>query len=55
VCDNALCVVAADFDAKSHKIRRVALPIDDGDAVNKRYMQQSMQILKDRQDEIERK
>ncbi|XP_011878968.1 PREDICTED: uncharacterized protein LOC105568152 [Vollenhovia emeryi] len=36
VRDNALCVVATDFDAKSCKIRRVALPVDDDDAVNKR-------------------
>jgi hypothetical protein len=55
VRDNALCVVATDFDAKSRKIRRVALPVDDGDVANKRYVEQSMQILKDRQDEIERK
>jgi len=55
VRDNALCVVAVNFDAKSRKIWRVALPIDDGDAANKRYVQQSMQILKDRQDEIEKK
>ena len=53
--DNALCMVNVNFDAKSHKIRHVALPVDDGDAANKRYVQQSMQILKDRQDEIERK
>jgi len=55
VSDNALCVVTVDFDAKSRKIRRVALLIDDNDAANKRYVQQSMQILKDRPDEIERK
>jgi len=55
VRDNTLCVVAVDFNAKSRKIRRVALPIDDGNAANKRYVQQSMQILKDRQDKIERK
>lgn len=48
-------MTAADFDAKSRKIRRVALPVDDGDAVNKRYMQQNVQMLKDRQVEIERK
>lgn len=53
--NNALCMVNANFDAKSHKIRHVALPVDDGDAANKRYVQQSVQILKDHQDEIERK
>jgi len=37
VRDNALCVVATEFDAKSHIIRRVALPVDNGDAAIKRY------------------
>lgn len=53
--NNALCMVNANFDAKSHKIRHVALPVDDGDAANKRYVQQSVQNLKDQQNEIERK
>jgi len=55
VRDNALCMGATDFDAKSRKIRRVALPVDDDDAANKRYVLQSMKILKDRQDKIEKK
>lgn len=55
VRDNALCMVAADFDAKSRKIRRVAPPVDDGDVANKRYVEQNVQILKDRQDEFEKK
>jgi len=49
------CIVAIDFDAKLRKIRRVALPVDDTDAANKRYMQQSVQDLKNRLNEIERK
>jgi len=53
VRDNALYMGAADFDAKSRKIKRVALPVDDDD--NKRYVLQSVKILKDRQDEIEKK
>jgi len=53
VYENALCRVATDFDARLCKIRRVALRVDDD--VNKRFVQQSMQILKDRQDEIEKK
>ena len=53
VRDNALCIVAADFDAKSRKIRRVALPVND--TANKRYVQQSVQDLKDRLNEIEKK
>jgi len=36
------------------KIERVTLPVDDDD-VNKRFVHQSMQILKDRQDETEKK
>jgi len=42
VRDNALCMGAADFDAKSRKIRCVALLVDDDDVVNKRYVLQSM-------------
>jgi len=52
VYENALCRVATDFDAKSCKIRRVALPVDN--VVNKRFVQQNIQILKDRQNEIEK-
>jgi len=43
-----------NFDAKSRKIRCVALPVDD-DVVNKHYVLQSVKILKDRQDEIEKR
>jgi len=53
VYENALCRFATDFDARLCKIRRVALPVDDD--VNKRFVQQRMQILKDWQDEIEKK
>jgi len=53
--ENALCRIATDFDVRLCKIRRVALPVDDDDVVNKQFVQQSMQILKDRQDEIEKK
>jgi len=35
--DNALCMGAVDFDAKSCKIKLVALPVDDDDVANKRY------------------
>jgi len=55
VCDNALCMGAANFEcdfAKSRKIRRVALPVD---VANKRYVLQSTQILKDQQNEIDKK
>jgi len=37
----AITLVATDFGAKLRKIRRVALPVDDGDAANKRYVLQS--------------
>jgi len=53
--DNALYMVTIDFDAKSRKIRRVALSVDDSDVANKRYVLQSVQILKNWQDEIEKK
>ncbi|XP_072761218.1 uncharacterized protein [Anoplolepis gracilipes] len=36
VRDNALCLTSAGFDARLRKIRRVAQPEDDNDAVNKR-------------------
>jgi len=54
VYENALCRVATDFDATSCKIRRVALLVDDDDVVNKRFVQQNIQILKNGQDEIEK-
>jgi len=54
VYKNVLCRVATNIDARLCKIRRVALPVDDDDIVNKRFVQQNMQILKDWQDEIEK-
>lgn len=53
--DNALCVAGADFDAKSRKIRRVAQPTADSDAVNKLYMEKSIKLLREQQEELERK
>jgi len=56
VYENALCRVSTDFDARLCKIRRVVLPVDDDDdIVYKLFVQESMQILKDQQDEIEKK
>jgi len=55
VYENALCRVAMDFDARLCKIRRVALLVDGDDVANKRFVQQNMQILEDRQNEIENK
>jgi len=53
--DNALCMGTADIDAKSRKIRCVALPdVDNDDVAKKRYVIQSVKILKDRQDENEK-
>jgi len=43
--DNALCIVAINFDAELRKIRCITLSIDNGDATNKRYVQ-SVHILK---------
>ncbi|EGI60223.1 hypothetical protein G5I_11585 [Acromyrmex echinatior] len=48
VRDNVLWIAAIDFDAKSRKIQRLALSVNDADAVNKRYVQQSVQDLKNR-------
>jgi len=47
--------MGADFDAKSRKIRRIALPVDNDDVANKRYVLQSVKILKDRQDKMEKR
>jgi len=55
VRDNALCLTAADFDARSRKIRRVAQPEADTDAANKRYVETSVNLLRDRQEEHEKK
>jgi len=55
VYENVLCRVATDFNARLCKIRRIALPVHDDNVANKRFVQQSMQILKDRQNEIEDK
>lgn len=54
VRDNALCRAGADFDAKTRRIRRVAQPEADGDAVNKLYLEQSIQFLRGHQIELER-
>jgi len=52
VRDNTLCRAGTEFDAKARKICRVAQPECDDDAVNKLYVEQSVQILRDRQGEI---
>ena len=55
VRDNALCVVATDFDAKSRKIRRVAQPEADTDVVNKLYVDQCVKTLRNQQKESDEK
>jgi len=60
VHNNAVCTTAADFDAKSLKIRRSALPADDIDAANKsgtysRVFKIQNSRLKGRLNKIERK
>lgn len=55
VRDNALCLIASDFDAKSRKICRVATPEADSDAANKRYVEQCIKNLKDLQDDFEKR
>jgi len=54
VYENALCSVATDFYARLCKFRRVALPVDNDDDVNERFVQQNMQILNNGQYEIEK-
>lgn len=55
VRENALCRVATDFDARSRKICRVALPVDDNDAANKLYVEQYVKTLTNRQGEFNEK
>jgi len=55
VRDNALCIGAIDFYAKLLQIIHIALPVDDDDDVaNKRYVLQSVKILKDRRNKKKR-
>ena len=48
---NALCLVASDFDARLHKIRRLALPEADTDAANKLFVEQHIKTLVNHQKE----
>jgi hypothetical protein len=52
---NALCRVATDYDARSRKIRRVALPEADTDAVNKLYLEECFKTLMIQQKESDEK
>jgi len=52
---NALCRVATDYDARSRKIRRVAQPEADTDAVNKLYVEECVKTLKNQQKESDEK
>lgn len=54
VRDNALCRTASGFDAKLHKIQRVAQPQADNDAANKIYVENVIKQLRDQQEEIEK-
>jgi len=51
VRENALCRVATDFDARLHKIRRLALPEADTDAANKLFVEQHVKTLANHQKE----
>ena len=55
VRDNALCRTATDFDARLRKIRRVAQPEADGDAVNKLYVDQFFKMLSNQRKESDEK
>jgi predicted RNase H-like nuclease (RuvC/YqgF family) len=53
VHQNALCRVATDYDARSRKIRRVAQPEADTDAVNKLYLEECIKMLRHQQKELD--
>ena len=53
VRENALCRVATDFDARLHKIRRLALPETDTDAANKLFVEQHVETLTNHQKETD--
>lgn len=55
VRDNALCRVVTDFDARSRKIRRVAQPETDTDAVNKLYLDRCVKTLRNQLKESDEK
>ena len=52
---NLHCVPGADFDGKSRKIRRLAQPTTDSNAVNKLYVENSSKLLREQQEDLERK
>jgi len=52
---NTLCRVATYYDARSRKIRHVAQPEADTDAVNKLYVEQCVKTLKNQQKESDEK
>ena len=51
VRENALCCVVTDFDARLRKIRRLAQPEINTDAVNKLYVDQYIKTLMNHQKE----
>lgn len=55
VRDNALCRTTIDFDARLRKIRRLAPPEADTDAVTKQYVEQCVETLKNMHEEIEKR
>ena len=55
VREKALCRVATDYDARSRKIRRVAQPVADTDAVNKLYVDQCIKTLMNQQKQSDEK
>ena len=55
VREKALCRTATDFDARSRKIRRVAQPETDGDAVNKLYVDRCFKSVTEQRKESDEK
>lgn len=55
VREKALCRIATDYDARSRKIRHVAQPEADTDAVNKLYLEQCIKTLMNQQKQSDEK
>lgn len=53
--DNTLCLIDGDFDANLRRIKHIAEPLTNDDAVNKQYVEGRLQSLKAQLDNFEEK